>query len=86
MKDESKVSAYNKMQYLTKNIGYEKLTVDDKLMEDYHSALSYSFDAEYIEILNALSKFNSMKGFENLVVDTGTIRDDYRRKVSAFTV
>ncbi|KAI6220479.1 Phosphate-regulating neutral endopeptidase [Aphelenchoides besseyi] len=77
MTDNTKSGAYDKIKYLTRNMGYPSWITDDQKLEDYYKNLKVDMNSDYRTVIAELTRFAVYIQMQNLLLTDQTIRDDF---------
>ncbi|KAI6234145.1 Phosphate-regulating neutral endopeptidase [Aphelenchoides fujianensis] len=77
MTSDTKKGAYDKITYLTRNMGYPSKITDDTWLDQYYAALKIDTNSDYLSVIDACIKFLTYDQLEHLTLTDQTIRDDF---------
>ncbi|CAD5214453.1 unnamed protein product [Bursaphelenchus xylophilus] len=77
MSTESKKNAYDKINYLVKNLVYPEWVEDDDKLDEYYKDLDLDADQDYLDFTASLTHFEQNKEFSLLASEGSVERDDF---------
>jgi membrane metallo-endopeptidase-like protein 1 len=77
MQTSSKQAAYNKINYLVKNIAFPDFILDDAALDKYYTGLNIQQNDDFITMLNKTSMFDQLTGWDYLIAKSGANRQDF---------
>ncbi|KAI6243076.1 Phosphate-regulating neutral endopeptidase [Aphelenchoides fujianensis] len=77
MTSDTKKGAYDKITYLTRNMGYPSKITDDEWLDTYYKALKIDTNSDYLSVIDACIQFLTYDQLEHLTLTDQTIRDDF---------
>jgi hypothetical protein len=77
MQTSTKQNAYDKINYLVKNIAFPDFVLNDTALVNYYAALKIVGSDSFVDMLDKIQRFNAFTQFGYLMQTSGTNRQDF---------